>query len=190
MKHLYFIAAVPPSPLQDSIEQVKQLAAERFHSSRALNAPAHITLVSPFRLSDEEEQRMGETLAQVAYEHAPFEVELKDYAFFEPRVVFINVMPNEALDRLRTDLWKHLEAQGFVQSQSFTTEYHPHITVAFRDLSPQQFALAKEYFAAQQLEATFQVADLCLLKHHGQKWFTHQVYRLNPKIDLTKTNKR
>lgn len=190
MKHLYFIAAVPPSPLQDAIQQVKQLAAERFHSSRALNAPAHITLVPPFRLSGKEVQRVAETLKQQAAEHGAFEVELEDYAFFEPRVVFINVIPNEALDRLRIDLWKHLEAQGLVQPQSFTTEYHPHITVAFRDLSPQQFALAKEYFAAQHIEATFQVADLHLLKYDGHKWLTHQVYRLNSKIGFAKTNKR
>jgi 2'-5' RNA ligase len=48
--------------------------------------------------------------------------------------------------------------------------YHPHITLAFRDLKKDQFALAWNEFNSKKFEATCTVDKFALLKHNGSVW--------------------
>ena len=57
MNQLYFIALIPPEPLKDQIQDIKLEVTEKFNSSHSLNAPPHITLLSPFRMDEEQEDQ-------------------------------------------------------------------------------------------------------------------------------------
>ena len=48
--------------------------------------------------------------------------------------------------------------------------FHPHITIAFRDLKKPMFYEAWEYFGGLKFNGRFSVEEVNLLKHEGGKW--------------------
>jgi len=48
--------------------------------------------------------------------------------------------------------------------------YHPHVTLAFRDLRKTHFYAAWEEFKDQRFQAEFEVTSFQLLKHNGTQW--------------------
>ena len=104
MKQLYFIALIPPTPLRDQIQDIKLEVKDKFNSSHSLNAPPHITLLSPFRMDEEQEDQLDSLLDVFAQGFHPFNVQLKDFSTFPPRVVFIDVIKSPALIELQEKL--------------------------------------------------------------------------------------
>lgn len=166
---LYFVALIPPDDIAKEVKAFKELAASRFHSRRALTSPAHITLQPPFKWP---ENRIGEIISlleQFAPTVSPFEQELRDFNCFKPRVVFVDVVLNDALKNLAArlqDTLRPLLGEENIDSRP----YRPHITVAFKDLKPYWFYRAWEYFSEQSYQRTFTADALCLLQHNGKEW--------------------
>ena len=81
-KRLYFLAAIPPEPLQTEMMQLKRQAGERFGSYHSLNSPAHITLIPPFYATKEEIEDFSEALKKFIEKFPPLELSLKDFDRF------------------------------------------------------------------------------------------------------------
>ena len=101
MEERYLLAIMPPDELLSQITKLKKGVAENFGSSHALNAPAHITLHMPFRLSENKVSALHDFIKSVNSEIQPFSILLKDFDFFEPRVVFINIKECQELIALQ-----------------------------------------------------------------------------------------
>ena len=171
MVSLYFVAVLPPEQESRQITALKQYCKAHFGSGHALNSPPHITLHMPFKWHDQKRDRLDRCLRQVAGETASFRVELRDFDYFEPRVVFVDVMDNEALKALQ----KRLSGQMRLELNLFNAGYkdrpfHPHVTIAFRDLKKPKFYEAKTHFSGEKLAMDFEVNDLVLLRHQGKRW--------------------
>src|SRR5688572_2597729 len=95
----YFLAIVIPEPAFTEIESIKQDLMEKHGLKGALRSPAHITLHRPFEWKEEKENELINTLTKFKNPEA-FAVQLKNYDFFEPRVVFVNVSSNPAMHEL------------------------------------------------------------------------------------------
>ncbi len=167
---LHFIAIVPPAPILSEIRQLKEYAAAHFDSRHALRSPAHITLFPPFDIKDRAEAPLALALDQLAAQQLHFTQTLKDFAYFEPRVVFVNVVMNENLQALKDQLVDCLREHGLKNEKFATLPFHPHVTIAFRDLTAPQFKAAEAYFSNQRYEASFTVADICLLRLVAGRW--------------------
>lgn len=171
MNQLYFIALIPPEPLRDEIQQIKLEVKEEFDSSHSLNAPPHITLLSPFRLNEEMEANLDSLLDDFAQKFEPFEIELKNFSTFPPRVVFINVVKSRKLTELQQKLEEVARSKPDMFSYNYhEREYHPHITLAFKDLTEANFLSAWDEFNDREFEKKFVTDRLHLLKHDGTKW--------------------
>ncbi len=59
---------------------------------------------------------------------------------------------------------------GIVDHASKNRLFAPHMTVAFRDLTEQNFSLAWQKFRDKSLHFEFVANDLTLLLHDGQRW--------------------
>ena len=44
----YFVALIPPSPVYEEAQALKEYFREKYNSKAALNSPPHITLHMPF----------------------------------------------------------------------------------------------------------------------------------------------
>lgn len=170
-KHLFFIALLPPQEIQDYANGVKQVFAERYNSRRAQKSPPHITLQPPFEWPQEAVPSLEESLSKFASTRKPVPVTLSGYGAFAPRVIYINVLKTPELLSLQSDLMAHVEATlGIVDPASKQRPFAPHMTVAFKDLTRQNFKAAWPEFQHQQLHFDFIASCLTLLMHDGQRW--------------------
>lgn len=171
VKSRFFIALLPPLAIQNSANQLKQEFAERYASSGALRSPPHITLQPPFEWSVEQVPVLEQSLSNFANGREPLPVTLSGFGAFPPRVIYINVLPTQALLTLQTDLMAYMEATlGIVDPVAKTRNFSPHMTVAFRDLTRQNFKSAWPEFQQRQLEFEFIATELALLIHDGKRW--------------------
>lgn len=177
---LYFLALIPPSPLKDEVHELKLEIKERFDSAHSLKAPPHITLLSPFRLNDSNKDEVEIILKKFGRSFKPFEVQLKNFSTFENRVIFIDVEKKPDL----MDIQLQLENMARFNSNLFNYKYedrpyHPHLTLAFKDLTPENFKRAWDEFRNQTFDATFTANAIYLLKHTGKRWEVDREYLLD-----------
>ena len=96
---LYFIAIVTPDAINQQVLEWKNYMLQRFSCKVALKSPAHITLIPPFNMPHQAQKEMQELLQPFAARHQSFPVQLKNFAAFAPRVIYVDVLPNAHLDR-------------------------------------------------------------------------------------------
>ena len=176
---LFFIALIPPSPLREELIALKEHFRENYNSKASLNSPPHITLHMPFRLKAKKEELLLSTLKTLAKKQASFEVALKNYEAFPPRVIFVDVEENTALNQLQAELHKTCRHKLNLHNANYKDRgFHPHITLAFRDLRKAMFTKAWEEFSNKQIDEQFKAEAICLLKHSGERWEEYRYFGL------------
>ncbi|MGF1493336.1 MAG: 2'-5' RNA ligase family protein [Microcoleaceae cyanobacterium] len=101
---LFFVALLPPMPLQERVTQIKQHFAEVYHSSHALKSPPHITLQPPFEWLASEITALQHCLEEFASEHTAIPVALSGFGSFSDRVIYIDVVRTPELLELQKQL--------------------------------------------------------------------------------------
>ena len=167
-KAKYFLAVVIPEPFQTEAIRLKQYVADNFNSKGALRSPAHITLHMPFEWKEEKETILIEKLREFIFQET-LSIQLKNFACFEPRV--IDVFQNQLLADFQKKLVQYVKLNLNLFNQANDMRgFHPHVTIAFRDLKKPAFYKAWEYFKDQSFEASFTVTGFCLLKQNNNLW--------------------
>lgn len=167
---LIFLALLPPKSISEEIKELKQEFSKKYNSRRALRLPAHITLVPPFRLTETRSDELFRILEDFCGRFSEMEVSLKNFGAFPPRVIFIEVDNPEEIRPFRDQLFTSLES--FLPSEELKTgrTFRPHITLATRDLSRENFYPAWNDFRDRRYDARFSVGGLTLFKHNGKTW--------------------
>lgn len=182
----YFIALVLPEPHAITVLKLKQELSVAYNTKGALRSPAHITLHMPFNWRVDRESKIDECLNSFVKEISPFTIELKDFNFFEPRVVFIDVVKNEVLTILQQKLHAELKAKLNLFNADYKERgFHPHVTIAFRDLKKQAFYKIQKEYKEKKFSAQFISNSVALLRHTGKEWLVHKefVFTLPPSSD-------
>ena len=174
---LYFIAIIPDQDLSDRISCLKEEAYELFNTKAALKSPPHITLHMPFRWRTDKEPELISTLEQFNFSNYPLAVEVSNYGYFPPRVVFLKIVHNNELIALQKALFRFIKSNLKIYNANYKERpFHPHMTIAFRDLKKRDFIAAQAHFNSKKFQATFQVNNICLLRHDGQRWQPHRFF--------------
>ncbi len=168
--NLYFIALVAPEGISRKVLEWKHWMLDNFGCRVALKSPAHITLIPPFRMASEQETHLRMYLDQFADRQKGFDIHLKDFSWFEPRVIFVQVMDNEALCELQHRLQTCLVRTKEIPIHKVDHRFTPHVTIANRDLQKHDFYTAKKKFSEIQYSADWPVDRLSLLRHNGLTW--------------------
>jgi len=167
---LYFLAILPNAAIQAEVTAFKQYAREHFRSGRALRSPPHITLIPPFRWK-KEESNLIDPYARfaLAADHPAISIALRDFDVFPPRVIFVHVESNPRLMAFQNELERFTREQlGLGREDRFP--FHPHMTVAFKDLSRPKYREAWAYFSKQTYRRTFTACALSLLRNGPGGW--------------------
>jgi 2'-5' RNA ligase len=176
---LYFIALVPPEPLKTNLWELKLAMREMYGSKASLNSPAHITLHMPFRLKEKREEELCQGLEQLGNSQKAFPVKLKDYGAFPPRVLFVQVEPSPPMKALYEAVRSCLKRQFYTFNADYKARgFHPHITLAFRDLKKASFQEAWKRFKDQEFQAEWRAENFTLLKHNGHRWDEYRQFAL------------
>lgn len=165
----YFLAIVIPEPFQSRIEAVKQELFEAHHLKGALRSDAHITLHRPFEWKEEKEPELIDKLGTFKFDRS-FTIELNNFSFFEPRVIYVDVLPNEPLFELHRLLTSFVKRELRLFNEADDERgFHPHVTVAFRDLKKPLFYELQKTFAQRRFAGSFDHRGFSILKL-GQRW--------------------
>lgn len=176
--NMYFIALVAPPEIDQDILKWKNFFKERYQCIVALKSPAHITLIPPFWMKEELESELIRSIDEFSLSKKPFRIDLKNFAAFKPRVIYVEVVNNGTLNDL------HASLTGFILTrEKFPVEkedhpFHPHVTLAARDLYKKAFSEAWEIFSVKKYEAAWFVKGISLLRHNKKNWdviFTSQL---------------
>lgn len=98
-------------------------------------------------------------------------ITLNGYAAFIPRVIYIDVVRSPELLALHRNLLSYLETHLEITDKvGKTRPFVPHMTVAFKDLTRQNFKAAWAEFEKRQLHFEFTASVLTLLAHDGRRW--------------------
>jgi len=166
-KALYFIGILPPQKIQDEITAFKEVVRKQFNSSRALNAPPHITLIPPFWFEHAKEATLQEHLSKFNQEFRHFEIELNDFGAFPPRTIYINVA-GANLTHCLNQLRLHFAELQLSLLKKFG--FHAHITLANKDLTPTKFPEAEAFFQSMSYRRDFQADRASLFRLRNKRW--------------------
>ena len=170
-RKLYFIAIIPTSPVYEEALELRKYFKTQYGSKAALNSPPHITLHMPFLWNEEKEKKLIEKLLIFSKECDPLKVCMDNFSGFPPRVIFINVTESDALIALQKNLDRFFKTELDVFNANYKKQpFHPHLTLAFRDLKKAQYHKAWEEFAKKEFKAEFMADKIALLKHNSKSW--------------------
>lgn len=170
MLQKYFIAIVPPEPLLSEIQNIKQSIYANYQSKGALRSPGHITLHMPFSFDESKEDKLINCLSEFQF-NSIFPISLNNFDCFEPRVIFINVQQQSELFDLQKQLVSHVKRHLNIFNQSDDMRgFHPHVTIAFRDLKKAVFYKVWEEYKSKTFFETFSCNSISVLKHQKEEW--------------------
>lgn len=166
---MYFIAVVLPAPLNEKVLAYKQGMQEKYGCKVGLKSPAHITIAPPFWMEKEKEPALANDMLRLARDLPTFTLATQDFAAFKPRTIFVAVQESRALQALKK------AADAFFRPSDYKMKienrpFHPHITIATRDLHKKDFAEAWLWFQQEEFRETFVATGLSLLEHNGRNW--------------------
>ncbi len=168
---LYFIALIPPSPFFEEAQGLKEYFRDQYHCKASLNSPPHITLHMPFQWKTTKEEKLVNALRDFASGKNSFHISFKDFSCFAPRVIYIDITASESLNALQHELYRFCKMElNLFNAQYRDLPFHPHVTLAFRDLKKDQFIRAWEEFREKKFMGEFSVDKITLLKHDGKHW--------------------
>lgn len=175
---LYLIAIIPHKELADRVKLFKEEMRDQFGASHALKSPAHITLQMPFRMDPEKEKDIFMCLDRFATKEQCFQIDLEGFDCFSPRVLFIRVLDHKTLKDFHHRFKQNVSQELGLQTKS-PFEFHPHMTIATRDLTEEAFNKAWPELEHREFKASFTAKSLFLLKHNGRDWDVYREFLFN-----------
>lgn len=171
---LYFIALIPEEELRKKIKELKEEMADKFGASHALKSPAHITLQPPLKRKEEEEPDLIKTLERFSQDQSAFQIQLAGFGFFPKSTIFIKVANHDPVINLYIRLHNELKEKILGRGEDDPANFHPHVTIATRDLTKKAYKNAIAHFEQQNFKEKWQVQSIFLLKHNGKNWDIHR----------------
>jgi len=175
---LYFFAIIPPEKVQISVTEIKEDFKNRYNAKHALKSPPHVTLIPPFEFKYSEEKRLIDNLELFSSEESCFLQKLENYGTFPPKVIFIRILKSDHLLNLYERFGKFMAKNlGLSNIYHDSRKFKPHMTVAFRDLTKENFYLAKAEYEKKQISFSYLAQSISLLRHNGKFWeIVHESY--------------
>jgi 2'-5' RNA ligase len=127
--------------------------------------------VPPFRADEAQLEHLCRQLKTIAKKASKFELKVRGYGAFKPRVIYLDVPEKQEAMVLRQKLLSLLMPEMRGKKAKL------HITLAARDMNIEMFLKAWEANIDQPFKASFVVDSVHLLKHDGAKWQFYQEFK-------------
>jgi 2'-5' RNA ligase len=168
--NMYFIAVVLPQDLDEKVLLWKKYMQEKYRCKVGLKSPAHITIVPPFWLESNMEEALLNDVDILAKDIYPFSLITNDFSAFKPRTIFIAVQKNTELDKLKQKADQHFSDKEHYKIKIETRQFHPHITIATRDLLKKDFYECWPFFETKEFKEEWEATGLSVLRHNKRNW--------------------
>jgi 2'-5' RNA ligase len=166
----YFIAIVPEGEIQENATQLKLMLKQEFNIKYALKSPSHVTLKMPFSWNEAKEDKLKGLLKSFFEDIEPFEISYSGFDRFGKRVIFVKIKEEPALFSLQHSLSQYCKRELKLVVELSDKAYHPHMTLAFKDIKPAQFDTYWSFIKKQRFYASESVKNVALLKRIEGSW--------------------
>ena len=167
---MYYVAIVCPEQINKKIQKFKQWMKDRFGCVVAMKSPAHITLIPPFWFMLEHEHELVNAVRSFVNSSSSHQIELDGFSHFRKKVLFARIKENVSLAELKSEVEKYFSGKFGAIFKKDDRPFHPHITIANRDMKPSHFEQASEHFSNMTLKETFNSNSISLLKLNPGTW--------------------
>src|SRR4026207_723909 len=167
---MYYVATVCPEQINEKIQKFKQWMKDRFGCVVAMKSPAHITLIPPFGFLFEREHELMNAVQSFTNPSPPAKIELEGFSHFRKKVLFVHVKENASLGELKSGAEKYFTGRFGAVFKKDDRPFHPHITIANRDMKPSYFEQAWAHFSNMIFKESFSSNSISLLKLNPGKW--------------------
>ncbi len=179
---MYYISLVCPDPPAGTIRAYQGWMYDHFGCRAAMKSPPHITLVPPFWLPEEKEASLNQVLSGFSPDQDAIEIACNGFNHFGKRVLYVQVEKNRCLHRLESLLFRRLAIAFESVASQKRESFHPHITLATRDIPPAAFQNAWEYFSKKAFSVKFEAAAISLMKLGQGKWHITDAFPLRDQV--------
>jgi 2'-5' RNA ligase len=166
---MYFIAIVLPGELNKKVLKWKNFMYEKFSCKVGLKSPAHITLIPPFWMPEEKENELIANINTISLSAQPFTIAVKNFSAFKPRTIYIDVVVNEKLRVLKAAIDEFFSERDY-KIKTESRPFHPHITIATRDLHKKDFHESWTFFETKKFKAEWEATAFYVLRHNSKDW--------------------
>ncbi len=176
----YFLAIVPPEPVYSKSNGIKEELKRVFNLKYALKSPPHITLKMPFSYNEAKEEYLLSRLSSFLEGQSGFQLRISGISTFGQRVVFQKIAPSDSLIQLQSGIKQFCKRELHLVDELSDRNYHPHLTLAFKDLKPDKFEGVVNLCKELQFDSEFLADRLVLLKRVEGRWKMHGEILFNP----------
>jgi len=167
---MYYVAIVCPEQINEKIQKFKQWMKDRFGCVVAMKSPAHITLIPPFWFVHEHEDALVNAVRSFINDSSSLQIELDGFSHFRKKVLFVRIKESVSLAELKGEVEEYFTGKFGAIFKKDDRPFHPHITIANRDLKPFHFEQAWEHFSNMIFKETFNSNSISLLKLDPGAW--------------------
>jgi len=176
---LKLIAIVLPDPLFSLVREEQNFIARTWGCRQALRVPPHITLIPPLSIKEKESKELESIAKEVATHRKPFSIKINGYDTFSPRVIFLKPNFPYELGLLYTELRDAIVPKIPQALSRYPDEsFHPHITLAYRDLTPDQFKEMWKHYKNKKAKFLIDINQFNILVNTEEGWMIESTYEL------------
>ncbi len=166
----YFVGLLPPATFEAKFKLLKQGIAEQFQVKYALKAPAHLTLKMPFLYKEAKEAELASRFTSLLETQKPFLLQLARIGHFGNRNIHQQVTPSESLMQLQITLGSFCKRSLHLVEELSDRNFQPHLTLAYKDLKPANFAEVLAFARKNAVQGEFLVENAYLMKKVDNRW--------------------
>jgi len=156
---------------------MKERLLETHGLKAALRSPAHITLVPPFTCTDAQADEVCDTLWKAMRNESSARFSIDGTDHFDNRVIHLKVTEFEGIKKIHGIVNETLKTHYAWTLRKEEPPFTPHITLANRDLKPEQFIAVWAELRGITYKRRCSVPALHMLRHDGKRW---RVYKEVP----------
>jgi 2'-5' RNA ligase len=177
-KSMYYITLLCPPEIDEPIAEHKAMMKANYGCEVAAKSPAHLTLIAPFFLSNGKYRELVEKLNSFESIITEVDIEVNGYNHFNDRVIFADVVVTDNLKAIQEQLENYVRNGGFPFIKEAKKPFHPHITIATRDLKDTDFESAWSHFEGKSISGSFATNTFHLMKLVDDRWTHDQQFIL------------
>lgn len=132
----------------------------------------------PFVYNEAKEGKLLEKLTGFLANYQSMKLEVRDVNTFGERVIFLRVKAGQDFYDFQHDLKNFCKTELNLVDELSDRNYHPHMTIAFKDIKKGRFQDIVEFSAGEGLVQILEERQIVLLKKIEGKWILHKKIEL------------
>ncbi|MBP5519693.1 MAG: 2'-5' RNA ligase family protein [Treponema sp.] len=172
IQQTHFIGVLAPEDLSLTLQDCRRYMKEAYGCKSGHATPIHITLIPPFKLSDDfsTEDLVSAIEKDVLPKNFSFSAKVNNFDAFGDRTLFAKVEQDEKWTVLRDAVYSAVSKAVPGCTKKDSRPFTPHLTVSNRDIPAGVTKDAIQIMNELNLVENFSVDNITIFERNGGRW--------------------